>query len=38
MPSYMSDEASGRAFDSTMRRDPVVGARFDMLWDFLESA
>ena len=38
MPSYMSDKASGRDFDSIMRREPVVGARFDMLWDFLETA
>lgn len=38
MPAFMSDTASGRDVNSIMRHDPVVGAKFDALWDFLESA
>lgn len=37
-PRYMSDAASGRDVNSIMRHEPVVGARFGSLWEFLEGA
>lgn len=37
-PKYMADKENGRDVNSIMRHEPVVGDRFDALWDFLESA
>ena len=34
-PTYFQDEESGLDLDSIMRRDPVVGDRFESLWQFL---
>ncbi len=36
-PAYFSDRESGLSLDSIMGRDPVAGARFDRLWEFLNS-
>ena len=37
-PDFMSDRASGRDVNSILRSDPIVGARFDALWTYLEPA
>ena len=37
-PAFMSDEANGRDVRSILRSDPITGARFDALWDYLETA
>ena len=35
-PRFMSDKAHGLASDSILRREPIVGARFDALWEYLD--
>ena len=35
-PRYMGDKESGRDVNSIMRHEPVQGAKFDALWEFLE--
>jgi glycerol dehydrogenase-like iron-containing ADH family enzyme len=37
-PAYLSDEANGRDVPSIVRLEPIAGARFDALWEFLETA
>ena len=37
-PTYLSDTANGRDVKSMLRLDPVTGARFDALWDYLQQA
>lgn len=34
-PSFLSDASAGRDIPSILRRDPIVGQRFDELWAFL---
>ena len=36
-PAFLADVASGRDVNTIMRHEPVVGARFEALWDFLEK-
>ncbi len=36
-PSYMGDASRGRDTKSVLRLEPVVGERFEELWDYLES-
>ena len=37
-PAFLSDAANGRDVNSILRTDPITGARFDALWEFLETA
>ena len=37
-PAFLSDEANGRDVPSIVRTSPITGARFDALWEFLETA
>ena len=37
-PTYLSDEANGRDVRSILRLDPITGARFEALWDYLQQA
>ena len=37
-PAFMSDTLGGRKVDSILRNDPIVGARLDALWGYLQSA
>jgi glycerol dehydrogenase-like iron-containing ADH family enzyme len=37
LPLWMGDKAAGRDMDSLMRREPVVGQRFEKCWQWLES-
>ena len=36
-PGYMGDASRGRDVQSVLRLEPVVGERFERLWDFLEG-
>ena len=36
-PTFMSDSANGRDVRSILRLDPITRARFDALWDYLET-
>lgn len=35
-PAFLSDEANGRDVRSILRLEPITGARFDALWQYLE--
>ena len=35
--AFMSGAANGRDVRSILRSDPITGARFDALWDYLET-
>lgn len=37
LPKWMGDKASGRDVDSIMRREPIVGPRFDRCWSWLQG-
>ena len=37
-PTYMGDTANGRDTNSIMRHEPVTGAQFAALWQFLEGS
>ncbi len=37
LPRWMGDKAAGRDVDSVMRRDPVVGKRFEECWRWLST-
>ncbi|MFW6174466.1 MAG: iron-containing alcohol dehydrogenase [Chloroflexota bacterium] len=37
LPRWMGDKESGRDIDSIMRREPVVGERFEEAWRFLQT-
>ena len=37
-PAFLSDAANGRDVKSILRTDPITGARFDALWEFLQTA
>ena len=37
-PTYMSDAARENDMPSSLRTEPITGARFDALWEFLEKA
>ena len=37
LPRWMGDKEHGRDVDSIMRRDPIVGDRFDEAWAWLEK-
>ena len=37
-PTYMSDATRENDMPSSLRTEPITGARFNALWEFLEKA
>lgn len=38
LPTYISDHPANRQVNTILRNEPIVGERFEALWEFLESA
>ena len=38
VPTYLSDATRGNDMSSILRSEPITGARFNALWEFLEKA
>ena len=38
VPEYMADPIRGKGTSSILRHEPIVGAKFDELWEFLEES
>src|SRR5690606_32316846 len=38
VPDYLAQRPKNPAYNSILREEPLVGKRFDQLWEFLESA
>ena len=37
LPAGMGDEERGRDINAVMRKDPLIGERFDQAWAWLEG-
>jgi glycerol dehydrogenase-like iron-containing ADH family enzyme len=37
LPEYLAQRRSNPTYNSVMREEPIVGKRFDQLWEFLET-